>query len=86
MLHYDRYIFRTVAKRWAGDGQNIDSKIQIFPKSATGYQLFQVFICGGNDAHVDLDRMMGPDPFDFFFFQCSQQLDLRRRGNITDFI
>ena len=27
MLHNDRYVFCTVTKGWAGDGENIDSKI-----------------------------------------------------------
>ena len=46
----------------------------------------QIAVGGGDDPHVYADGLGPPDPFKFAFLQKSQQLGLKLRGNIPDFI
>ena len=55
---------------------------QILAEAALLHIGDQIAIGGGDDAHIDLDRLRAADRFDFAFLNGAQELHLRRRAAI----
>ena len=56
------------------------------PKFAAVDQLMRVLVSGGDDAEFGLNRFVGANRQDFALVKRSQQFDLNRRGNLSDFV
>jgi hypothetical protein len=46
----------------------------------------QVFVRGGQDAHVDFDFLRSANSLETFFFEHAQELALNGEGKLADFV
>ena len=60
--------------------------VQVFAEVAVGNFLHQVFVGGGQYAHVHRDFLFAAHAGDFIFLQGPQHLGLGRETHVTDFI
>jgi hypothetical protein len=65
---------------------NIQAIKQIFPKLPLGHCLFEWPVRGGNQAHVNFDRLISPHALERAGLQHAQDLRLRRGRHVADFI
>src|SRR6266566_7249133 len=86
VLHQRRNIFLAVAQRWQGDVDDVQAVIEVFAKSSFLHQLFQIRIRGGENSHVDLDRIGRAQRHKFPLLNYAQKLGLRLRTDGADFI
>src|SRR3546814_5571919 len=65
---------------------DIEAIIKILTKPARLNFFLQLAVCGGDDAHVDLQRHACADRLRFAIFYDAQQLHLRIHRQFTDFV
>ena len=68
------------------DSNDVESVKQVLPEASALYQLLQILVGGGNDAHVDLDRCMATHPVELTVGKHPQQARLCLGWHIADFI
>src|SRR3546814_11592982 len=66
-----------LAQGWNGKLYDIEAIIKILTKPARLNFFLQLAVCGGDDAHVDLQRHACADRLRFAIFYDAQQLHLR---------
>ena len=67
-------------------GEYVEAVVEIFAEAASGHFAAQVAIGGGEDAHVERQRVGAADAFDFLLLQHAQQLRLQRQRHLGDFV
>src|SRR3546814_6188663 len=75
-----------LAQGWNGKLYDIEAIIKILTKPARLNFFLQLAVCGGDDAHVDLQRHACADRLCFAIFYDAQQLHLRIHRQFTDFV
>ncbi|MNL33460.1 hypothetical protein D3C87_1553720 [compost metagenome] len=60
--------------------------IQVGPEQTFANAVRQVPVGGGDDAHIDVQRLVGAQALDLAILQRTQQLRLHRQGQFTDFV
>ena len=85
-MHKERQIAFTFAQWWNYDGHHVDAIIEVLPKAAFSYRVFQVFVGGADEAEIDL--LCGPaaEPLDAMLLQHAQELALQIGIQSGDFI
>ena len=86
MPHQCRQIARPVAQRWQLNGNHIQAEEQILAEAAVGHRAGEILVGGGQNAHVDLDRLAATHAFDFARFDGAQQLGLRLGTEVAYFV
>ena len=79
-------VFFVFAQRRDVDGHDIQPVVEILAKGAFFERGAQIAIGGGDQAHVHFDRARAAEPLEFALLQNAQQLHLRGRRNVADFI
>src|SRR3546814_18815341 len=75
-----------LAQGWNGKLYDIEAIIKILTKPARLNFFLQLAVCGGDDAHVDLQRHACADRLRFAIFYDAQQLPLRIHRQFTAFV
>ena len=65
---------------------HVESVVQILAKCPSIHRRFQIAVGGSDDSHVHPQGLAAADPLQFAFLQHPQQLGLKRRGNVADFV
>ena len=81
-----RDVRRPLAQRRHRDRKHVQAVEQIFAEAARFHVGDQVAIGGGDDAHIDLDRLARADRLDLALLDGAQELDLRRRRQFADLV
>ena len=81
-----RDVFRPLAQRRNVDRQHVQPEPQVFAKLSLPHRLLQILVRRGDDAHVHFERTLPADPLDDPALQHAQQLRLRLRAQVTDFV
>ena len=68
------------------DGKAIESVIEVLSKRSVRDHFFQIFVGGGNDSDIGLDRRVSADTFELLLLEKTERLGLRRGGHIADLI
>ena len=68
------------------DRKHVQPVVEVLPELAFPDQLFQVPIRRRDDADIDLDRLLAPQPLDLLLLQDAQQLGLDLGRQLADFI
>src|SRR5207244_7984258 len=68
------------------DANHVEAVKQVFPELPGGHGLLQGLVGSGDNADIDLDRLVTPDPFEGAGLKHTQDLCLRGRGHVADFI
>src|SRR5262245_33458745 len=79
-------VLRSLAQRRHRNGNYIEPVVQIFAESSLPDQLFQVLMCGRNNANVDLHRLAGANALESHLLEHPQQFGLHFEANVTDLI
>src|SRR5512147_893218 len=86
VLHQKRNIFLPLTKRRKKQGQHCKPVIQILPKGLSLHEFHKVPVRRRNNPYINLNRLVPPDPFNFSLLKYPQQLGLKRRSRVGDFI
>src|SRR5262245_16539879 len=65
----DGDIFLAVPKRRNEEGNHVQSVEKILSKGTASDFLFKILVCGGEDAYVDRQRLVGADWLEALLFQ-----------------
>ena len=77
----------TPLPQWRQDDANhVEPIEQVFAKASLRDQRFQVLVRGGDQADVDLDRLVPPHRFELPLLQHPQQLDLRLERDVANLV
>src|SRR2546429_4771170 len=68
------------------DTSYIEAKVDVFSKLALCHTSLQILVCGGDDPNIERDIASSPQALEFLAFDHSQDLRLRVRAHITNFI
>src|ERR1700683_5575946 len=79
-------VFFALTQRRNVDGDNIQTIIKIFAKGSLFEGLAQIAVGGRDQPHVHFHRARAAEPLKLALLQNAQQLHLRRRRHIADFI
>ena len=79
-------VARALAQRWQLQNRHRQPIVQIFPKPALGNLVRQRAVGGGDHAHVHAERPGGTDANHLSFLHDPEQLHLRRRRQLPDFV
>lgn len=79
-------ILGVITKRWEFNGEDIESVEEILAEGAKFDGLFEVGVCGCDDAKVDLGGLSGADGCDHAILQDTQEFNLEVHGHFGDLI
>src|SRR6267142_204334 len=79
-------VFSSFPQRWNLNRKNIETVKQVATKCASSDGSLQVPIGGGDDPHVNADRLIATHTLKLPLLQNAQQRNLSFRGQLTDFI
>src|SRR5436309_3333977 len=82
----DRNVDHAFAQRRDPDGKDIEAIEEVWAERATRYGALEIAVRGGEDTHIDGNRMTAPQPFDLPFLEHAQQGDLGLGGELPDFV
>ena len=68
------------------DGKNIQTVKQIFAKFLVGDVLLQIAVGGGDDPHIDVQRLHSAQPFELAILQHPQQFRLQFQRQFSDLV
>ena len=85
-LDQRRNVGSPFAQRRDRDREGVEPVVEVAAELAALHRLRQIDIGGGDDAHVDLRRLLGSQALDLARLQRAQQLDLRSRRQVAHFI
>jgi hypothetical protein len=86
MFHQGRYVFATIPQRRQGDGENIQTIVQVAPKLLTVHHSLEVPVRSGDEAYVYAMGTTTSKTFEFLFLQNTQELRLQGEWHVADFI
>src|SRR5258708_25018005 len=86
MTSQQRNIYFALGKRRDIKRNHVKAVKQVLAKVAFGYLFFQVFVGGGNHAHVHLDRLVVDDAGKPLFIQRVQDLGLDFQAHVAEFV
>ena len=86
MAHQRRQITRSVAQRRQLNRDHVQAEEQVFAKAAVGHRAGQILVGGGENAHIDLDRLATAHAFDLARFDGAQQFGLCFGTQVADFV
>src|SRR5581483_988098 len=81
-----QHVLTALVQWWQAESHRVEAVEQILSKVPFPDRRFDIPIGCGNHAHINPDSGIGPDPAYFAFLQGAQQLDLKRRGRLRDFV
>ena len=65
---------------------SVKTEVQVLTET-TGLDFFlKILVCGGNHAHINLNRLLSAYPLEFLFLKDSEKLYLHALVDFTDFI
>ncbi len=79
-------IFLALAERRQLQRNDVEAVIQVLAETAVANQLHQIFVGGGKDANVDLDRIGAAEAHEFALLNDAKELGLCFRANRGDFV
>ena len=85
-LNQQRNVFPPIPQGRYSNHDHAEAIEQILPKPLRRDFALEIDVGGGDDPDVHLHEPATADRPDFAFLQDSQQLDLKRRGCLADFI
>jgi len=86
VLHQHREIPAPGSQRRNIEIEGVDSIVEILAEQAVRDARAQVAVSRGDDAHVDLHRLVAAERFDRSFLQHPEQLGLRRLRQLRDLV
>ena len=69
-----------------GDGEDVETVIEIGPELTGGDHGFEVAVGGGDDADIHLEGLLAAHPLDVPLLQGAQELDLEWQGGVADLV
>ena len=79
-------VFRTLAKGRELDANNVESVKKILTEASFGDFLFEIFVCGRDDADIRPNDLIATDPREFTVLEDAQNFRLELNGHVADFI
>ena len=79
-------VFLVIAQRRNIDRHDIQAVVEVLAERAFFERRAQVAIRGGDQAHIHFDGARAAEPLEFALLQNAQQLHLRGRRHIADFV
>ena len=79
-------VLRALPQRRNRTFKDVQPVVQIFAERPGLHHGGKIPVCCGNDAHVQPDRFVVPDPLNDFIFKETQQLGLCRSRKLPDFV
>ena len=86
MLHQQRDVVAPLAQRRQLDADHVQPVEQVLAEAAVLHLALQVDVGGGDDAHVDLDRLHAAEAHELAFLHHAQQLGLRLDRDVADLV
>jgi hypothetical protein len=80
------YVFAAFTQRRNVNAHNVEAVEQILAEGAFGDFSFEVFVRGGEDADIRLERLIAADAGILAFLKHAQQLALHSERHVADFI
>lgn len=84
MLNQVGQIIRTRAQRRQVDGDDFDATRESFTKGFFDNGGFAIFVGGGNDAHVAMNRLVAAEALEPSFLPQTQKFRLRGKAHVAD--
>ena len=69
-----------------GHQDDPQAKVKVFPEAPFLHGLFEIAVCGRNDAGIHLDLLPAADPFDHPLLQEAKQLHLEGQRQLADLV
>ena len=66
--------------------KDIQPVVEVVAKRASGDELLEVSMRGGDDTHVDVDALWAAEPLDLTLLEHSEQLHLNVCGKVTNLV
>src|SRR5262245_41144583 len=85
-LHEERDVLGPLAQRRERDGQHVDPVVQVFAEGLVAHGLAGVAVGRGDDANVDLDLRLAPDPANHTVLEDAKILHLESRAHLRDLV
>src|SRR5262249_10913637 len=82
----DGDIFDALAQRRHVHLHGAQAEVEVLAEAAFGYGVGQVAIGGGDDAQVQFEHLVGPDPLHLVFLENAQQFHLDGEGQVGDLV
>src|SRR4051794_20674419 len=79
-------VFPALPERRQIECNDVDAVVEVFTELSFANEFLEIFIRGGQDAHVDLDGLHPPDSGEFSFLQHAQEFRLRHGAEVADFV
>ncbi len=79
-------VFGAFAQGREDNGNDVEAIEEILSECAFAHEGFQVAVGGGDDAHVGLSGAGLPHRLKFAFLEDTEEFDLERGGDFTDFV
>src|SRR6266404_1765041 len=86
MARKNRNVFLAVAQRRNKKGNYVQAVKQILTKRAARNFLVEVFVGGGDNAHIYAHRLVGADRLESLLFKYAQDFRLRAKAHVADFV
>ena len=86
MAGEERDIFLALAQRRDHERNHVEAVEKIFAKISLGDFFFQIFVGGGNDAHIDGDGIVAAHRDEALLLERAQNFGLRLQAHVADFI
>src|SRR2546426_9879237 len=82
----DRNVGQALAQGPDPDGKDVQPIEEVLTKPTPLDSGLEIAVGGGDDTHIDGNRMTAPQPFDLPFLKHAQQCDLGLGGELPDFV
>src|SRR3984957_5387760 len=86
MVHQERDILPSLAKRWYLNRKDIEPVKQILPELMVANHQRQIPMRRRNEANVNMNGLVASQPLELLFLQRAQQLWLQLETNVANFI
>jgi hypothetical protein len=81
-----RDVLRPFPQRRQADREGVDPVVEVLPEASFSYQQVEWPVGGGDEAEIDLDRLVAAEPFDAVLLERAQQLGLGEQGEVADLV
>src|SRR6266851_2245667 len=86
MPRQDGDVLFAVAQRRYEEGNYVQPIEKVLAEGAARDLLFEVLVCGGQNANVDAQSLAGADRLEALLFQYAQHFRLRAQAHVADFV
>src|SRR5262245_9172166 len=86
VLDEERYVLAPLRERGEGKLDDPQSVVEILAEPPRARRRLEILVRGGDQPHVDADRLVAADALELLLLDRAEQLGLRLKGHVADLV